>query len=65
MKKLITICSCILFGISSITYSQVVKIPITSSPVTVIVSGSIYYQDNSPSLDDPLCGIVIWFVSIV
>jgi hypothetical protein len=63
MKKIITICSCILFGISSITYSQVVKIPITSSPVTVIVSGSIYYQDNSPSQDDPLCGVVIYYVS--
>lgn len=44
-------------------YSQVMKIPYASSAVNVIVSGSLYYQDTSPSTNDPIVGLVVYFVS--
>ncbi len=47
----------------TISYSQVVKIPYTSSPVTVIVSSSIFGPDYGPSASDPLFGLVVCFVS--
>ncbi len=48
----------------NITYSQVLKIPYdNSSPVEIIVSGSIYYQDYTPSTDDPLCGVIVFYAS--
>jgi hypothetical protein len=47
-----------------LSYSQVIKIPYNnSSPVEIIVSGSIYYVDNSPSTNDPLCGVIVWYTS--
>ena len=53
----------LLFFICSISYSQAKVIYYQGSEVEVTVSGSMYYQDANSSLDDPLAGIVIWYVS--
>lgn len=62
MKKYLIILLFSLISLSSY-YSQVIKIPYSSSAVSVIVSGSLYYEDISPSTNDPIFGVVVSFVS--
>jgi len=45
------------------TFGQVQKIYYSGTNVTIEVSGSIYDNDNSPSLYDPLAGVLVWGVS--
>lgn len=47
---------------TTVVFGQVKKIPFKGSSDTVIVSGSLYYKDAGPASDDPLAGVVIWYV---
>ncbi len=42
---------------------QIVEIPINGNHVNLSVSGSIYYPDMNVSLQDPIYGLVVMYVS--
>jgi|GEM_PF-4429440 len=62
MKNFFLVIATYLFIANSIM-SQIIEVPYIGPQITVVTSGSIYYQNSEPANDDPIYGVVVLFVS--